>query len=143
MRKYTPCHIPADEPWNEFHQIVVPTKYRPQILSLAHNHINGHLGIAKTYHKILRHFFWPKLKKDVTECCRVCHECQITGKPNQILKPAPLVPIPICDEPFSKVIIDCVGPLPRTRNGNQFLLTICAQPPDTQKQYLCEEQQVN
>ncbi|KAK8372525.1 hypothetical protein O3P69_013441, partial [Scylla paramamosain] len=27
-------------------------------------------------------------------------------------------------EPFSKVVIDCVGPLPRTRRGNQYLLTI-------------------
>ena len=27
-------------------------------------------------------------------------------------------------EPFSKVVIDCVGPLPRTEKGNQYLLTI-------------------
>lgn len=30
-------------------------------------------------------------------------------------------------EPFERVLIDCVGPLPRTRSGNQFLLTMmCA-----------------
>ena len=28
------------------------------------------------------------------------------------------------EEPFSKVIIDCVGPLPKTKKGNQFLLTV-------------------
>lgn len=27
-------------------------------------------------------------------------------------------------EPFERVIVDCVGPLPKTRAGNQFLLTI-------------------
>ena len=27
-------------------------------------------------------------------------------------------------EPFDRVIVDCVGPLPKTRAGNQFLLTI-------------------
>ncbi|XP_076061605.1 uncharacterized protein LOC143037351 [Oratosquilla oratoria] len=28
------------------------------------------------------------------------------------------------DEPFDKIIIDCVGPLPRTKKGNQFILTV-------------------
>ena len=36
-------------------------------------------------------------------------------------------PIPAFDEPFSRVIVDCVGPLPKTKSGNQYLLTImCA-----------------
>ena len=38
-----------------------------------------------------------------------------------------MIPIPAFDEPFSRVIIDCVGPLPKTKGGNQYLLTImCA-----------------
>ncbi|KAL5015543.1 hypothetical protein ScPMuIL_007374, partial [Solemya velum] len=40
---------------------------------------------------------------------------------------APLHPIPAFEEPFSRVIIDCVGPLPKTKSGNEYLLTImCA-----------------
>ncbi|XP_072178543.1 uncharacterized protein [Diadema setosum] len=36
-------------------------------------------------------------------------------------------PIPAFEEPFSRVIVDCVGPLPRTKSGNQYLLTMmCA-----------------
>lgn len=50
--------------------------------------------------------------------------CQLVGKPNQKIPPAPLYPIPAIGEPFSRVILDCVGPLPRTRTGNQYLLTI-------------------
>ncbi|XP_036419554.1 uncharacterized protein LOC118803140 isoform X1 [Colossoma macropomum] len=31
------------------------------------------------------------------------------------------------EEPFERIILDCVGPLPRTKSGNRFLLTImCA-----------------
>lgn len=31
------------------------------------------------------------------------------------------------NEPFEKVIVDCVGPLPKSKTGNQFLLTVmCA-----------------
>ena len=51
----------------------------------------------------------------------------MVGKPNQPLPKAPLQPIPAFEEPFSRILIDCVGPLPKTKLGNQYLLTImCA-----------------
>lgn len=63
----------------------------------------------------------------MAEYCRLCHVCQVSGKPNQNNKPLPLQPIPVVKEFFSKVIIDCVGPLPKSSNGHQFLFTImCA-----------------
>ncbi len=44
-----------------------------------------------------------------------------------MIPPAPLIPIPVLGEPFEHVIVDCVGPLPKSKSGNQFLLTImCA-----------------
>lgn len=46
------------------------------------------------------------------------------GKPNQPVRLAPLQPIPAIGEPFEHVLVDCVGPLPRTKSGNQFLLTL-------------------
>ena len=83
--------------------------------------------MTKTYARILKHFFWPGLKQDVSQYCRTCPTCQLTGKPNQKIPAAPLCPIPAIGEPFERVIIDCVGPLPRTKSGNQYLLTImCA-----------------
>ena len=49
------------------------------------------------------------------------------GKPNQKVPVVPFHPIPAVEEPFSRVIVDCVGPLPKTKAGNQYLLTvICA-----------------
>ena len=48
----------------------------------------------------------------------------MVGKPNKHIPVAPLKPIPACGEPFSEVIIDCVGPLPKTKAGNKYLLTI-------------------
>ncbi|XP_037615670.1 uncharacterized protein LOC119482245 [Sebastes umbrosus] len=82
------------------------------------------MGVTKTYNRVLRHFFWPGLKSDVVRYCRTCHVCQVSGKPNQVIAPAPLNPIPVMGEPFGKVIVDCVGPLPKTKSGNQFLVTI-------------------
>ena len=46
------------------------------------------------------------------------------GKPNQKITKAPLYPIPAVGEPFTQIVIDVVGPLPKTRSGFQYLLTI-------------------
>lgn len=86
MRRFRPVQAFAYEEWNVRHQIVVPYCYRKLVLSLAHDCMGGHLGIRKTYHKIM-HFFWPGLRKDVSEYCRTCHICQMPGKPNQVIKP--------------------------------------------------------
>ena len=101
-----------------------PKNCREEILNLAYGLVMaGHLGINKTYHKILTHFYWPGMKKDV-EFCRSCHVCQLVGKPNQPVPSAPLQPTPVCGEPFSHVLVDYVSPLPKTKLGNQYLLTI-------------------
>ena len=128
MRKWRPPDVSADDEWTVNHQIVVPRAYRPEILNLAHETpMSGYLGINKTYHKILNHFFWPGLKSDVSQHCKSCHTCQMVGKPNQTIPKAYLQPIPAFDEPFSRIIIDCVGPLTKTKSGCQYLLTImCA-----------------
>ena len=128
MRKWRPPDVSAEDEWTVNHQIVVPRVYRPEILNLAHETpMSGHLGVNKTYHKILNHFYWPGLKSDVSQFCKSCHTCQMVGKPNQTIPKAHLQPIPAFDEPFSRIIIDCVGPLPKTKSGNEYLLTImCA-----------------
>lgn len=124
VRRWKPKMIKNVE-CSTVYQIVVPTTFRLQVLSLAHDHVlSGHLGITKTYDRILHHFFWPGLKCDVAAYCRSCHTCQMMGKPNQVIPQAPLKPIPVLGEPFEHVIVDCVGPLPKTKTGNQFLLTI-------------------
>lgn len=79
------------------------------------------------YDRILRHFFWPHLKKAVSAYIRLCHTCQLTGKPNQKLKPVPLKPIPAISQPFEHLIIDCVGPLPPSKSRATYLLTVMCQ----------------
>ncbi len=54
-----------------FCQIVIPSAYRAQILTFAHDHVlSGHLGIRETYERVLRYFFWPGMKSDI---CRVMY----------------------------------------------------------------------
>ena len=125
MRKWRPLTASASDVWRVLHQIVVPLPYRDEVLRLGHDqHFSSHLGINKTSDRILRHFFWPGLRRDVAHYCKTCHICQVTGKPNQRIPPAPLQPIPVTSEPFEHIILDCVGPLPRTKTGKEYLLTI-------------------
>ena len=125
MRKWTPSDKQINEGWCETHQIVVPVRYRNDILRIAHDlPYAGHMGVSKTYRRVLPYFFWPGLHRDVVNYCRTCDTCQLIGKPNQKVPVAPLHPIPAFGEPFSEIIIDCVGPLPKTRSGHQYLLTI-------------------
>ena len=128
MRKWRPPDISAEDEWTVNQQIVVPRVYRSEILNLAHETpMPGHLDVNETYHKILNHFYWPGLKSDVSQHCKSCNICQMVGKPNQTIPKAHLQPIPAFDEPFSRIIIDCVGPLPKTKSGCQYLLTVmCA-----------------
>lgn len=126
MRRWKP---PKEElGWQEVQQIVLPSTYRQQVLKLAHeNFLSGHVGITKTYYRISRYFFWPGLKNSVSKYCNSCHVCQMASKPNQKIPPAPLCPIPVVDDPFDRLIIDCVGPLPKGKAGHQYIFTImCA-----------------
>ncbi len=127
MRKWRPPDRPATEDWSVCEQIVLPQSYRKEMLQLAHETpLAGHLGTRKAQAKIMRHFHWPRLHKDVVAFCRSCHACQVVGNPNQKIPIAPLMPIPVVEEHFSRVIMDCVGPLTsfKTRKGSEFLLTI-------------------
>ena len=58
---------------------------------------------------------------------KTCHVCQLTGKPNQAIKPVPLRPITPTPKPFDHLVIDCVGPLPRSKSGCIYLLTMMCQ----------------
>ena len=120
-----PLEASPDEDWLIIKQIMVPRKFRSFILSSAHeNKFSGHFGIKKTCEKIKKYYFWPSLKRDVVKFCKTCHICQISGKPNQKIPKAPLYPIPATAEPFSQIILDIVGPLPKSKSGFEYLLTI-------------------
>ncbi|KAJ0033824.1 hypothetical protein NQD34_000931 [Periophthalmus magnuspinnatus] len=123
FRKWSP---PGECVFDAVFQIVVPTKFRTAVLEVAHNNA-GHFGVRKTYLSLLRHFFWPRVKRDVSAYIKTCHVCQLTGKPNQTIKPAPLQPIPAISEPFEYLLIDCVGPLPAAKSGCKYLLTVMCQ----------------
>ncbi|XP_071542904.1 uncharacterized protein [Panulirus ornatus] len=124
MRFYSSPKLSDEDTWAETHQVVVPQCIRQPLMKIAHEGFSGHLGINKTYLKLLNDFYWPGMKKDIVSFNSSCLTCQIVGKPNQSIPSYPLQPIPVPSEPFQKIIIDIVGPLPKSKKGNQYILTV-------------------
>ena len=109
----------------EVTQLVVPSCFRTALIKLAHEGpLAGHLGIQRTLQRLKQVFWWPSMLRSVKEIVKCCHTCQVVGKATHSVTPAPLHPIPAVDPPFSRVIVDIVGPLPQTKSGNKYLLTI-------------------
>ena len=121
-RRYSPPG--ADSDAYDIDQLVLPAPLRSTVLTLAHDiPMAGHLGKKKTADRLLNRFYWPGLYRDVEEHYRTCGPCQKSS--TRGVKKAPLVPLPIMDEPFRQIAMDIVGPLPRSSSGKKYILVIC------------------
>ena len=83
----------------------------------------GHLGRNKTTSRVLQWFYWPTLFRDIKQfctCCETCQRCSINRPPK-----APIIPLLVFTEPFPRIAMHIVGPLPRSQSGNQYILVIC------------------
>ena len=118
-------HDASCKHYRESDRLVAPQSLRNKLLQLAHDiPASGHLGITKTKARLSPHFFWPRMAKEITHYVRSCDVCQRLGKGKKP-QSVPLIPLPLVAEPFSKIAIDIVGPLPVCpKSGNRFILTV-------------------
>ena len=104
--------------------LVVPESLRVQVMSLAHESpLSGHAGYKKTLANIQSQFSWPGITRDVKDYVKSCHICQVKAPVGRD-RPAPLQSMPPIAEPFQRVVIDIVGPLPCTDAKNIYILTL-------------------
>ena len=95
------------------------------MLQIAHDvPTAGHLGINKTRRRILCRYYWPGVFKDVANRCRTCEVCQRIPRENHQIR-AEMIPMPLVEKPFQRITMDIVGPLPRSKSGNKYILTVC------------------
>ena len=87
-----------------------PTKeQRSQLFVEAHSSaLGGHKGVTKTYNLIRQNFFSENMEVDIQKYIQGCLQCQIKK----------LVRVK------TKNPMDIVGPLPETKSGNLYILTI-------------------
>jgi hypothetical protein len=88
---------------------------------LYHSHsdpLAGHFLLDETYRRIKIRYYWPQMYEDTRNYVKTCDECQRRGKNKRI---EPLHPIKI-GQPFDRLGMDIVGPLPKTKNGNMYIV---------------------
>lgn len=103
--------------------LVLPKVCRMKAFQEAHSSpLAGHFGSRKTLKKLTTLFFWPQVSRDVTSWTRSCETCQKTNKGTT--SRSPLHPLPVIGEPWERLAVDIVGPLPKTKAGYCYLLTV-------------------
>ena len=110
---------------NTLQQVVVPLKFRKQVMHLAHESIlGGHQGTKKTTDKVTSNFFWPGMNADITRYCQSCDICQRTVHKGRMTK-VPLGSTPLIDTPFDRIAVDIVGPIvPCSARGHRYILVV-------------------
>lgn len=111
---YTVAWILEDEPKN-----------KKSMLEKMHTHpLAIHPGINRMHKQLIDNgYHWKNMKNDITEIVNACEECKLNKHVRQKSK-LPLVITDTASEPFQKISLDFVGPLPLTYNGNQHILTL-------------------
>lgn len=84
--------------------------------------LGGHFGTDKTYKKLRAKYQWTGMKRDVERYIGSCHHCQSHKSSRPVKMPLKLTDISI--QPFDKIFIDIVGPLPISNNGNKYILSM-------------------
>ena len=70
--------------------IVIPTKFRPELLSLLHD--DSHLGIVKCIQWAKGSIYWPNITEDIKSIVNKCEKCLVNSRCNQ---KEPYIPIDI------------------------------------------------
>ena len=91
---------------------------RTDLLKEAHDcATSGHLGRDKTYERLARTFYWPRMRALVDEYVRSCPSCQAV-KPSQRHPIGLLQPLDPPLRPWESVSVDFITHLPKTKSGH-------------------------
>jgi hypothetical protein len=73
---------------------------------------------------VVRRGWWPKMNQDIRKFVESCANCQIAQRqrPTQEREYAQL-PTPRTIQPFQRWGIDLIGRLPRSKDGNEYIIT--------------------
>ena len=114
--EHMPENAQEDQPWVK----VVPEQRITEVVEKAHQ-VAGHMGLNKTMEHIKRKMYFPNMAKAITKMLEDCQECRTkTGPKAQKYHLAETTPA----YPFEKLMVDFVGPIPKSSKGNQWILTV-------------------
>lgn len=122
LRHFSDSNIKISVCSNEV--MIPPESTRLEIIRENHDTpIGGHKGVTKTIERIKYKYQWPRLRADVERYIKTCRECQL----KKLVRLKTRQPMVLTDTPgmaFEKVSMDIMGPLPTSKNGFMYILTI-------------------
>lgn len=105
-------------------KIVIPCPHRKEVMKMYHDDpLAAHLGIYKTLSRISQLYYWPKMRKQVRNYilnCKVCASCKSSNLPQAGL----MGKNRDIRFPFQLISADLLGPYPRSKSGNRYLLVV-------------------
>jgi hypothetical protein len=108
-----------DEINNNNYQRVIKQNELETILYNTHDSpLAGHLKLEATLSRLQHKYFWYNMKQIVQKYISNCEVCQREGRRQ---RNEPLRTIKV-NQPFGRVGIDIVGPLPRTKKGKKYIV---------------------
>ena len=100
-------------------RIVAPKQDRRLLFDSVHaGQFGGHLREAKIYSILNKHYWWARMRRDVSAWCKACLVCA-TRQVGRSPRPC-LLPIPV-GGPFDRVGVDVLQ-LPKSSRGNQYAI---------------------
>lgn len=104
-------------------KVCVPRSLVHAVFAYFHQSLcGGHLGEHKTKMKIQEHLTWKGMGAEIRGLVAKCQECKL-GKPDTSGKKGFLHSTRELN-PMDKLFADYLGPLPRTRDGNRYVLVV-------------------
>ena len=93
------------------------------IIQENHDGIAGHLGYKKTLAKVTKSYYWEKMAPDIKKFVDTCEACQ-RSKGSTQKQFGTLNPIAPPSDKFEAYSMDFIGPLPKSKKGNNGILVI-------------------
>jgi hypothetical protein len=93
------------------------------LLELHTSPVGGHSGFLKTYHRVMKDFFWDGLKTDVQRFVAECLVCQ-QNKVETIKTPGLLQPLSIPSQRWEEVSMDFITGLPKSEGKSVIMVIV-------------------
>lgn len=100
--------------------------HQQELLKLYHEDevFGGHCGSKKLYSRLRANYYWRNLSYDAYRFVKNCKKCLLNKPKRATREPMAITETP--QKPFDIVIIDTIGPLPKSIYGNTYAVTaIC------------------
>lgn len=105
----------------------VPSGLTVSVIRSAHEPPQmSHGGEAKTLARVRKYFYWPGMAVEVRNFVKNCDLCKCTKAPNKTLRPLMGEQFKV-ERRFEFLYIDLLGPYPRSKMGNSFILIVLDQ----------------